>query len=146
MTADLIKTAIKAFLTEEADHHDALSGVAINLSGEITETTFPMISVEDTKCEIYVQDGVIMRGVDTLEIFVSVHSVPADEGQGGTGQEDHEAIADAVYQCLGSDQFKEFADDGRLRLFDFRPAAPRIEADPPRRMSVIEIEAIACQI
>jgi len=145
VTADLLKTAIAGFLAIESTRHPALAGVPVTLSGEITDAAFPMISVEETMCELYVQDGVIMRGVNTVEIFVSVHSVPASDAEGGTSPEDHEAIAEAVYQRLGSQAFRDFADDGILRLFDFRTAAPRIEADPPRRVSVIEIEAIACQ-
>jgi hypothetical protein len=142
MTADLIKTAIRDALQATA----TLATIPIVLSGEIETAEFPLICVEETSCELFEQNGVIMRGVDSIEIEVTIHTVPGDAGENGTSIGDHHALADAAYTVLADEAFISAATAGKLRLFDFRVATPRIETEPPRRKSVIEILAIACQI
>ena len=141
MTADLIKTAIRTAL--EAD--PTLAAIPIVLSGETDTAEFPLIAIEETSCELYEQGGVFMRGVDTIELAVSVHSVPVDASELGSSLATHQALSDAAYNVLASEEFRAGADVVPLRLFDFRVSTPRIETDPPRRRSVIEITAIACQ-
>jgi len=142
MTADLLKTAIRDALEANA----TLAAIPIVLSGEIETAEFPLISIEETGAALYEQSNVIMRGVDTVELVIAVHSVPVDASELGSALATHQALTDAAYHILADVSFIDSASVHPLRIFDFRVSTPRIETDPPRRRSVIEITAIACQL
>jgi hypothetical protein len=142
MTADLIKTAIRAAL----EANPTLAAIPIVLSGETDTAEFPLIVIEETGSAIYEQGGVIMRGVDTIELTVAAHSVPVDASELGSELAAHQALTDAAYRVLADAAFIDVASVHPLWIFDFRVSTPRIETDPPRRRSVIEITAIACTL
>ena len=145
MIAERLKQAIASFIAEEAETVPVIDGVAVSISGEADDATFPLIVIQDTGSDVYEQDGVIMRGVDTVTLNVELHSVPTASAEAGTDFDDHDELGEAVYNALGSAAGFSFisAFEG-VGLFDFRVSAGTMETDPPRRKTVYEIVAIAC--
>ena len=145
MIAERLKKAIAAFIAEEAETVAILSGINVSLSGEADDASFPLIVIQDTGSDLYDQDGVIMRGVDTVTLRVELHSVPADSSEAGTDIDDHDEISEALYDALASSAcFSSIASFDGVGLFDFRVSGSSMEADPPRRKTIYEIVAIAC--
>ena len=144
MIAERLKQAIAAFLAEEAETVPILDGVAVSISGKADDATFPLIVIQDTGSDVYEQDGVIMRGVDTVTLNVELHSVPTASADAGTDFDDHDELGEAVYNALGSAACFSFISREGVGLFDFRVSAGTMETDPPRRKTVYEIVAIAC--
>lgn len=145
MIAERLKKAIASFLEEEKMSSPSLVGLNVSLSGEADDASFPLVVIQDTGSDLYEQDGVIMRGVDTVTMRVELHSVPADSLEAGTDIEDHEEISEALYDALASSAcFSSIASFDGVGLFDFRVSGSSMEADPPRRKTIYEIVAIAC--
>ena len=145
MTVHNLKQTIADWIANEAVTYPDLDGIPVVRNGEISDMEFPLIAIVDTGSEQIEQDGVIMRGVMNVSVNVELHSVPADEAQEGTSEEDHGDIEADLYNILGDSSVIAWGDNRNdLRLFDFRAAAPTIEARDGRRVSVFQLTCVCC--
>ena len=145
MTADNVKESLRTWMESQVVNHPALDDIPIVLNGETADAVFPLIAIIDQGAGLVEQEGVVMRGVDSLTIAAEIHTVPEEEAQDGTTLETHRAIVTAAYQVLGDFQAIQFCNGlNDTTVFDIRTSSPTLEPREGRRVSSIQMTVFAC--
>lgn len=147
MIAENVKLSLQTLIAANVNAHSALSGIPVYLNGDTQTPTFPLIVFVDDNTAQIEQDGVIMRGVDSITMHAEIQSIPVDEDQSGSTMETHRAIAKAVYQVLADQRAVSFCSGlNGTTIFDIRASSPTMQEPDGRRVSTIQLTVIACPL
>ena len=90
----------------------------------------------------------VMRGVLTLSVETSIHTIPHSDGTSGASEEDHKALADELYCLLGDIlQIYELNKTPNIKIFDaWTHTANNDRGGDGKNVSTIEQEIVCCYI
>lgn len=139
-----INESIRDWITLQLPDFPGLAGVDIVTMGETADLTPPFLGIMESSAEAYTQGDVTLYGVSTFEITCELHTVPADEDNGGTTTADEQQLRQDLYNILG-DRAAIAGVDGLndWMVFDIRLAAPTTEASDGRRISRWSLSIVA---
>jgi hypothetical protein len=145
MTTDKLNQAVKDWLIDSIHPESLLIDLPVLINGDDGTLDAPFIGVMETASETVVQGGVVLHGVHEVSLSVTLSTIPLDDADGGTSPGDHREMAGDLWEILADRSILSMPIDG-LRLFDFRAANPTTEAADGRRITTIQLTAIACPI
>ena len=139
MTIDKLLSAYKDII--ENSPYSELDGVPVYLSQEPSVVDYPCIKVIDQGSE----EHETLRGVLTVTVNISLHSVIAESADDGTTDTAHKAIYEKLYCLLGNivaiDDSNDFTG---LKVFDIRLASMLNEREDGRNTATITQEVVCC--
>lgn len=143
MTTDKILEAIQSLITDASPvTYDELNGIPVYISQEDDERAYPCILVADQGAE----EHEVLRGMlDPLVVETSLHTIPNDDEDDGTTQEQHRAISVQLYDLLADVTAIDTlnAADG-VKVFDIRTDDQRNGREEGRNTSTISQEIVCC--
>jgi hypothetical protein len=142
MTIDRILGAVKQLIEDEVtvSAFSTLLNVPVYLPQNDGEKTFPCIEINDQGAEPHE----VLRGVlDPLVIEATLCSIPHDDGESGTTDDEHTAMAEDLY-CLLADiqRISDYNETSRLKVFDVWMQPTSNDREGGRNTTVITSEAV----
>jgi hypothetical protein len=145
MITDQLNQLVKNWILENIAEGDLLEDFRIYLNGDDAPVDAPFIGIMETGAETFTQGEVVMHGIHEVSLSIVLSTIPVGEHDGGTSPDDHREMTDELWNILGDRSILAAAHDG-VRLFDFRAVNPTTEAADGRRVTTIQITAVACPI
>jgi hypothetical protein len=148
MTSDLALKALKSWIEYRAALDlDELDGIPVYLRDNEAEKETPNITLRDTASE----EHDVLRGVLTIQVEAVLETVPAETGQEGHTEEEHQAINSALFRAMSEEGNDDtplavaFCDGYTgLRVFDIRGTSPTTEVEDSNRVTRFEFQVVAC--
>lgn len=140
-----INESIKDWIEFNLASFPSLEGVQILTMGDTDEVDPPAITIMESGVAQYMEGELIMRGVGTYSVTVELHTIPAEEEEGGTTKDDAQQMRFDLYEILGNHDAVDWV-SGRnyWTIFDIRATPPNTEAEEGRLVSRFELEIVAC--
>lgn len=134
--------SIRQWIYEKQPEYPALGGANVYIDGESSTAEPPMIVIDETGSTQTNQDGVPIRGVNTITIAVQLHTIPSTDG---TSAPQARAMQDALFNVVADiDGLKAYADTRNgARVLDIFADSPIISADDGRRVATVNLEILA---
>jgi len=144
MTIDKILGAIKQLIEDEVTVgvFESLLTVPIYLPQYDAEKEFPCIALQDQGSE---PDDVLRGVLNPLIVEARLCSIPHADGESGTTDDEHRAMAEDLYCLLGDIQnISELNDATNLKVFDVWTQTSNNERGGGRNVTVITEEVVCC--
>lgn len=142
-----LNESLRDWIESKQSDYPSLEDLTLATMGETSDLVPPFLGIYETASEPHESGGVIMRGVSDFQITCELHTVPADDANGGTSAEDEREMARDLYDIIGDEDAAAWM-EGRngWRVFDIRLASPITEPAEGRRISRWVLSVIACPI
>lgn len=140
-----LNESIRDWINHKIGEFDSLDGIQILTMGETIDQDPPMIGImESSPPEQFQQGEVILYGVMTYEIRVTLETVPVSESDGGTSKEDHEIMRRDLYDIIGNRDALQFIENRNgFQVVDIRTTGPTTSAEEGRLISSWTISLVA---
>ncbi len=96
-----LNESIRDWINHKLPDFETLDGLQIITMGEYDDQDPPFLGIMETGADLFVQNGVPMHGVATYELSCELHTVPADDEQGGTEPAQERAMRRDLYDIIG---------------------------------------------
>jgi len=138
-----INESLKQWIEENQGTFDSLDGVDVLTMGDTGDISPPCITIMESGVAQYVEGETTMYGVSTYTVTVELHTIPADEDNGGTTQEDAQQMRFDLFDILGNRDAIDYVNGLNFwTIFDIRATSPNTEAEEGRMVSRYELEIV----
>jgi len=141
-----LNQSVKDWIEHKRGQFSSIEAIQILIDGNLEDQTPPLIAIKETaEPEPFVQGDLVMHGISTFEIGVMLETVPAEESEGGTSEEEHDTMRRDLYDIIGNkpEAEKWLANRNGWSVVDIRCTSPTTAVEEGRRMSVWKLSIIA---
>lgn len=139
-----INESLRDWIESQIEETSPLADIQIITMGETDDITPPFLGITEVSSE---ETNDLVPGVSTFQITCELHTVPADESNGGTTPETEREFRRDLYDIIGDEAAIPWMDlKNGWRVFDIRLASPITEASEGRRVSRWNLQIVACPL
>jgi hypothetical protein len=140
-----INESLRDWIESEQSDYAILEGLTLVTMGETDDLEPPFLGIYETGSDMRETNGVIIPGVSDYQITCELHTVPADEAEGGTSPEHEREMRAALYDIIGDRAAIAYITAlAEWTVFDIRLAGPTTEAGDGRRVTRWTLQITAC--
>ena len=140
-----LNQSIADWINHKCGQFPSIATIQLLIDGNLDDQDPPLIAIKETAApEIFTQGDLVMYGISTFEIGVMLETVPAEESEGGTSEEDHDSMRRDLYDIVGNrDAIQWLENRNGWSVVDIRCTSPTTQVEEGRRMSVWTLSIVA---
>ena len=141
-----LNQSIADWINHKRGQFPSIATIQLLIDGNLDDQDPPFIGIKESATpEPFVQGDLVMHGISTFEIEVKMETVPAEESEGGTSEQDHDAMRRDLYDIIGNKTEAEKWLENRngWSVVDIRCTSPTTQVEEGRRMSVWTLSIVA---
>jgi len=142
-----INETLRTWIEAQKAGYDSLEDFEVIATGDDDDIEPPCIAVSTTGSAERVDSGVVMRGVSDFSVNIRLMTLPVDEEDGGTTNENDQQAALDIYSILADvDAIESMSQLEGWRIFDIRGEGFNTEAQDGKRVTIFPLLVTACPI